>query len=115
MKPETVLSLFCRACGQAHHHATTDADAIAVECAFRDGDPVLSFQAFDTEGLIRTISMDRADVRKIQRAPLTSSEAATLQRKIAKLPTLTATLPGVTPAKFAFAPATPVEGRKGKR
>ena len=82
MKPETVLTFFCVACGKADNHVTSDHEAAMIEAAFRDGDTVLSLQVIDAEGQIRTVNLKSEYVRKIQRTPLTQIERADMERKI---------------------------------
>jgi hypothetical protein len=95
VKPETCLTISCRLCNHAEHYVTCDSDSVAVEAAFLDQEKMLCFQAFDRDGLTRTITIQSADIRKITRTPLTTKERADMERQMKEkpLPKLTGVAP----------------------
>ena len=59
-------------------------------------------QAFDRDGLTRTITIQSADIRKITRTPLTTKERADMERQMKEkpLPKLTGVAPGMKGIQF---------------
>lgn len=87
---DAYLLLKCRCCSNQDIYLVPLADARAVEAAFMDQTPVLTFQCADGDGVLRTMTVTREDFRGVQVAPLTEHELREIRRKKATAPALPA-------------------------